>query len=187
MKIRLTEIPSEGLKIEESRPALWLDEQFPPSDLDPYKSSGDVLFVLSMHKETQNVRVEGTVEADFRLVCGRCLREMPHHQRIRVREVFVPATKVKQPWELEESDETIGDAECATYEDDEVNVGLYCAEQLLLSLPRFPRCVEGEGCYGKSMDWTERWDEESAEGEPVASSNPKWLEGLKQAKKKFSP
>ncbi len=187
MKIRLTEIPTDGLVIDEPRSVAWLDERFPPSKLDAYKSLGDLHFSLRLQKENLNVRIEGQVEADFHLICGRCLREMPHHQRVRIKDVFVPADKVKEAAEIEESDETIGDAACATYEDDEVNVGLYCAEQLLLSLPRFPSCAEGEGCYGESVDWTENWEGERVESSAAVPSNSKWLEGLKQAKKKFSP
>jgi len=133
MKILATEIPDEGLDIE--------DEESIGEETSGVADKAALR--LRVEKVGTEVRLKGTIEARMKLECGRCLKPFSVGLSVPVDLVFVP---------VEEADRQEGH-ELAS---DELNTGFYrggeidlaeiSGEQVLLNVPMKPLC--SESCKG---------------------------------------
>ncbi len=130
MKIKVSEIPEEGLDVDEQT-AVRLNE---------HETQASVSFHID--KRGPQVLVKGKVEAGMRLTCSRCLQEF-------VRDVSMPVDLVYNPVEdMEEEHGAIGKKELdmGFYRADEIDTGVIASEQILLNVPIKVLC--SEACKG---------------------------------------
>ncbi len=130
MKIKVSEIPEEGIDVDEKTPVT----------LNERETQASVRFHID--KSGPQVLVRGTVEAAMRLTCGRCLKEF-------VKDISMPVDLAYNPVEeMEEEHGAIGKKELdmGFYKADEIDTGVIASEQLLLNVPIKVLC--SEACRG---------------------------------------
>lgn len=130
MKVKISEIPDEGLEIDEYV-SLKLDGGTAPGRIN-----------LKVEKKGTQVFVQGNLDAELELVCSRCLKQFRKAVSVPVDSVYHPAEELTQEsHELEP-----GELETGFYKGDELDVDQLASEQLLLNLPMKALC--DEGCKG---------------------------------------
>ena len=178
MKLRLVEIPEEGLKIQEERSSEWLLRSTGLDEGEPFRLDGPIRISLHARKIKRQVTVRGQVSADVVFQCSRCLK--PGRQTVtgEIEETFLPAdkfgTSAGKRVDLQEEDFAY-----ALYENDEIDLGRYIADTLLLVMPMFPHCADSQSCAAGDVAFQEDWEE----GDMSPPVNPAWKEGLARAKK----
>ena len=116
-KIDLRHLPEEGKEISGTLPPQFFDL----AETDDIKATSPLQFDLNVMKDDKDLIVTGHVEADFELLCGRCLQRFG--QRIELADY-------ETEMQIEDRSETI-DLTDAIRED------------ILLALPSYPRCENG--------------------------------------------
>jgi uncharacterized protein len=134
MKVRLEDIPPEGLEVE------FTDDRVRPEDLGPQvsevKDPPRVQLFLKLRGEV--VQVEGSYAAELDLVCSRCLRTMPWRAEGELEVAYRPQeTAGGEEVHLGE-----GELEVGFYKDGEVDLAQTVRDELSLSLPMAPLCQE---------------------------------------------
>lgn len=130
MKVKVPDIPEEGLEIKE-RVSLRLNEGETPAELD-----------LHVTRKGAEVQIEGRIGARVELTCGRCLGQFLREFDLPVDMVYHPVSEMKEEkYELKPDE-----LETGFYADDEIDIGALAAEHLILSLPMRPLCEEA--CRG---------------------------------------
>ncbi len=130
MKIKVSEIPEEGMDVDEKSVVM----------LDEHETEASVQ--LHVDKRGPQVLVQGTVAAAMTLTCSRCLNEF-------VQEVSMPVDLVYNPVEeMGEERGAIGEKELdmGFYREDEIDTDVIASEQLLLNVPIKVLC--SEACKG---------------------------------------
>ena len=130
MKIKVSEIPEEGLDVSEST-TLRINEREAPARVE-----------VHVEKRGPEVEVKGDISARIELVCSRCLREFS-------RDVSVPVDLVYRPVEeMAENQAELAEEELDTgfYRADELDTDIVAAEQLILSMPMKVLC--SDACKG---------------------------------------
>ena len=133
MKIKISEIPDEGLDVE-------LEEKIESEEirlLSPAK------FRLRVEKSDVEVLVRGAVIADVALTCGRCLKDFVREIEAPVEAVYRPASELQAE---EQHELHPGELETGFYEGDALDLDELFVEQMLLGIPIRPLC--DEACKG---------------------------------------
>lgn len=126
MKLKLLEIPEEGLEIE--------DRETVETDGAPAAAT----LKARVEKAGRDVFLKGTVSASLSLVCSRCLGEFQSDADIPLDLAFCPEDE-----EQEEGHElTRGELDTGFYRDDVIDLGEIVKEQVLLNIPMKPLCRE---------------------------------------------
>jgi uncharacterized protein len=133
MKIQVSEIPDEGMDIE--------DEESIESE-----TSGIALIAflkLRVEKIGTEVRLKGKIETGLTLECSRCLKPFRSDLSVPLDLVFVPAEEVEE----EEGHELASDElNTGFYREGELDLGEISGEQVLLNVSMKPLC--SESCKG---------------------------------------
>ncbi len=133
MKIRLEEIPPEGLEVS------FTDSRVEPQNLGP--QVGQVLeppaAQLTVKLLGEVVRVQGQYQARLGLVCSRCLRHMPQEVAGELDVSYRPQDFLPGE-EVQLGD---GELEVGFYQDGEVDLAQAVRDELSLSLPMAPLCA----------------------------------------------
>ena len=116
-KIDLRSFPEEGRVISGSLPPQFFDL----SATDDVRAVSPLKFDLTVARDGKDLTVNGCVEADFDLMCGRCLQRFG--MKVAIDDYETEAS-------IEDASETI-DLTDAIRED------------ILLALPSYPRCENG--------------------------------------------
>lgn len=133
MVILISEIPEEGLEIE-------TEESFGTEDAE---LDGPIKAALRVTKHGPEVVVAGTVEAVALLKCGRCLRGFRKEIEVHPALTYHPLEELKGA----EKNELFSDElETGFYEGDDLDIGELVKEQVILSIPMKPLCMES--CRG---------------------------------------
>ena len=130
MKIKVSEIPEEGLDVDESA-TLMINEREAPARVE-----------VHVDKRGSEVEVKGNITARMELTCSRCLREFS-------RDVSMPVDLVYRPVEeMAEDAAQLAEEELDTgfYKEDELDTDTVAAEQLILSIPMKVLC--SDACKG---------------------------------------
>lgn len=114
--IDLRHLPGDGKQLQGTEPASF----FALPETDTARAESPLTYDLQVIRDDENLVITGSVEAEFSLECGRCL------ERYRQR-VDIPDYVTEVPIEKE----GIIDLTDAIRED------------ILLTLPNFPRCEDG--------------------------------------------
>lgn len=134
MKVRVSDIGSEGLHIAASRKPEWLTN-IPElaSNPDDTHLSSNIKFDLQLVKVLKEVTVYGNISFSIKSFCARCLRDVDLTLSPRVNLVLSPV------YNPEEKDK---DVDYETYSGDEFDLGVYLRELIAMSLPIKVLCVE---------------------------------------------
>ncbi len=130
MKIKVSEIPDEGLEIDE-RTSLRPNEGETPAELK-----------LRLQKQGPEVTISGSIKAQVTLVCGRCLKEFQKDTEIPVELVYMPVRELREEKHELEPDEL----DTGFYKEDEIDLDSIAGEQVLLSVPMKALC--SDACKG---------------------------------------
>jgi len=116
LKIDPHGLPDDGLFIEGSQPSSFFD--LPATDLTQAVSKLE--YALNVVKDESDLIVTGTLAATFEMECGRCTERYQH--RLEINDYV-------QEIELEN--------------DAPVDLTTWLREDILLTLPTYPRCENG--------------------------------------------
>lgn len=138
MKIKVSEIPEDGLEInteEELRGRV-------PGVTAPARVS------IGVRRIGPEVLVKGSVGAEMELKCGLCLKAFEKEVLVSFDIVFHPAEEIEglESHELQAHELQIEELDTGLYEGDEINMEGLFVEQLLLNTPMKPLC--GKSCKG---------------------------------------
>ncbi len=176
MIVRLVEIPKQGRRYRETFTPGWLGGRVGFMESDLYRPLGPVDVDLNLTKHQKRVEVKGRVRTRLACVCSHCGADRELDVDLAVEELFLPAELA--PRERGGVDLAPSDFRQSYYEDDEIDLGWYIAESLILALPDYPRCENSPECEAAEGGYREDWGEEEAKPEV----NPAWRAGLESAK-----
>jgi len=182
MKIRLAEIPDGGFKIDEDKDQSWLKNQFKERDFDLYEPTSSVNLNLRIRRFKNRVTVKGKIITSVSFTCSRCTKEGKMPVKVNVNEAFLPENKLAVP-DQHTLDLDFKDFKNYSYSEDEIDLGDYIAESIMLTLPVFPKC-DSETCKSGSVDYIEDW-EVTEDDYKKADVNPAWQEGLGRVQNMF--
>jgi uncharacterized protein len=132
MKIKVSEIPEEGLDID-AEEALEADDSGAVSK---------ARLNLRVEKSGADVFVSGKISARVSLSCSRCLKHLGRDLSVPVNLAYSPADAVsEEAHELSPDELNTG-----FYRDDEIDLGEVSREQVLLNVPMKPLC--SDACKG---------------------------------------
>lgn len=121
MKIRLSELPPEGLALT----GVFERDIFQLEAEDVIQPAGAVSYDILVEADKDGLVLSGSLKAPMKLHCVRCMEEFPYTLKLN---------DYLSDFDLEE------DLESAA----EVDLGQLLREDLLLSLPAYPHCEEGD-------------------------------------------
>jgi uncharacterized protein len=130
MKLKLLEIPEEGLDIE--------GEESVDIDGAPARA----LLSARVLKAGKDIFIKGEISAGFSLACSRCLKDFEGDMTFIVDLALRPADEASgQGHELTHEELNTG-----FYRDDEIDLSEITKEQVLLNMPMKPLC--SDACKG---------------------------------------
>jgi len=132
MKIRIPDIPKEGLDLE-------IEESI-DSDVVP----APVIARLRIDKAGAEITVKGDLRTGIKLTCSRCLKEFNGNLTVPVDAVYHPVEELKDEAHLAEVKSEELDLDF--YSGEELDLLALIREQVELNLPMKPLC--NEACKG---------------------------------------
>jgi len=137
MKVNLTMIPTEGLKLTFLKEGAALRELVAPA--------GELDFVLepvhgsfTVYRSHNAVLVEGRVETTVELACSRCLELVHLNVATDFHYTFLPAEGMPQ----KDRELTAEDVELGYYEGESIDLAPIIFEQIVLQIPMKVLCRE---------------------------------------------
>lgn len=133
MKVRLEDIPPEGLEVA------FDDRSVRPGDLGDQVAGLTAAPQARLRLERQGdlVLARGGFRAGLRLVCSRCLQEVESQVGGPLEWVFGPGQPVDEAEEVQLGGE---DMDVLPYAGDELDLGQALRDEIGLSLPMAPLC-----------------------------------------------
>jgi uncharacterized protein len=132
MKIRIEDIPEEGLDLD-------IEENFGPEEISlvsPVKAH------LELTKAHSEVIVVGNVSAEVELECSRCLKKFRHIMSVPIDVVYHPMEDIgTDRHELKDDEMDMG-----FYQGEELDLKELIREQIMLNIQMKPLC--DENCRG---------------------------------------
>lgn len=137
MKINVSNIPAEGLKLQFSKDSKWLADLWPTNEkMDFTLHRSD--FSCSLRKISETVFIEGKAATTVDLVCCRCLEVTTQILDTDFKYTFMPSQSHIQ----EEIELSIEDLEISYYDNDLIDLDQIVFEQIALQLPMKALCTE---------------------------------------------
>lgn len=135
MKIRITDIPAEGLKVQDTLPLEELNSRMNEGSNTEFNFLSAPLVKLEVHRAGEGAEVEGSVSAEFSQGCSLCLDSLP-------RSSVVPVSFQLRQRKGERGEED--DIGMIYYDGDSVDLQEAIEECLILSLSLFwhPEFIE---------------------------------------------
>ncbi len=139
MRIRVDEIPDSGRFLhfhwDESRLSSFL----PPDDPFDLKLIRPLEVNLEIYKQTDHIRVQGTIEGVIQVGCHRCLAAFSRPLKEEIDIFLIPEERAPQEEETElETEEMDYDF----FDGEVIEIDQLVAEQMFLSLPLKVLCSE---------------------------------------------
>ena len=163
MKVKLEDIPAEGLEVS------FEETSFTPQELGAQVSAlaGAVEARLRLTPAQGLVRVRGEFAARLELVCSRCLEPFSQTVTGEMELVFLP-----EPEDSAEEVELDGDdMEVSFFRDNELDLSGALRDELALALPMAPLCAEN--CTGLCPQCGKPLKEGACECK-TGGSDPRW-------------
>jgi uncharacterized protein len=124
-----------------------IDEQFGPSEIDLSGENitlkGPVLFAGEAFRAAARAHIRGTLTADIRLDCTRCLESIQTRLEVPFDSVFVDAAEETDEIETEVTDEALDES---LVQNGVIDIAEVVREQILLAMPETVLCKDG--CKG---------------------------------------
>lgn len=118
MQIHLADITEDGLE----RSGQYQPSLFDLPEDDPIQPTGPLTYDLTLTKDDGTIFIDGEIEAHFQLQCVRCLKP-------------VPLTLQLDDFSTEVETEGA----------DSIDLAEVLREEVLLALPAYPHCSDGDG------------------------------------------
>jgi uncharacterized protein len=118
-------------------------EDFEPADLgltDDLEIQGKIWWQAEIYRLGEKIYIRGTVSADVRQICARCLKEMTLGLQAPVQLAAIPA-QIEAPAETEGSTEN-EDGSVISYSHEQLDLAPELRSALILALPMKPLCRE---------------------------------------------
>lgn len=109
-------LPADGKQITGTLPGTF----FKLAEGDPVQVSSPLKYDLNVIRDGDDLIILGSLEAEFSLECGRCLERFPHQISLAAYQAEIPVEK-----------------------EDITDLTDLIREDILLTLPNFPRCEDG--------------------------------------------
>lgn len=134
MKIMIADIPDEGLEIDVDE---TIENEFFISPVHAH---------LKIERADSEILVRGTVMADIKLQCGRCMENFSTEENLSVEVVYHHIDEIRKDETHEVRSEEL---DTGFYEGDELDINELMKEQILLNIPMKPLC--SDECLGICM------------------------------------
>ncbi len=135
MKITVSRIPEEGLRLQYARGADWLAEAA-PEGMPVEFTLREVTVSFAVCKVREAVTVEGALQTELSLACSRCLEKARLPLATEFRYTFLPGPPATEE-EKELKDEEL---DVGFYSDDQISLDALVFEQILLQIPMKTLC-----------------------------------------------
>lgn len=147
MKLKLLEIPEEGLDLEASAGEdSWFRDLIQDAFQEDYHRGSPARLELHLFKTCDNISLTGSAEIEINPSCDRCLENFEKHFIVPLHVDLAPV-KESDPREKDAVPETADeDLNFAFYQGEEIDVGEIVREMLLLEIPYRYLC--SESCKG---------------------------------------
>jgi uncharacterized metal-binding protein YceD (DUF177 family) len=135
MKIRISDIPSIGLNINETIPLRPLNERLSQGSDKSIQFLEDPRVQLLLERNTTGATASGSVSSRYIQPCSRCAQELPRDIELRLD--FVLSERPGHPTHGREAtpeEELIDDIGIIYYENDQVDLEDFIQESLILAL-----------------------------------------------------
>jgi len=145
VKIRVPDIPPEGIEIEERKAGWFLKAVHEAFGKEGHPGEG---LYLSCHvsKTCETVRVSGEVRTDLDLPCHRCLERFPYRETVPLEIVLSPLQGEDESPSSEEESMTEGDLtedmSFSFYRGNSIDLSEIVREAMVLSIPIRLLCRE---------------------------------------------
>jgi len=133
MRLKISDIPDNGLT----------EELELPVEVRDGAGSDTAQVFIRVLRFGKKVLVEGTVRIAASLNCSRCLKAVSYPVETNFKEEYNPAV---EPDREEEQELTDRELDLSYYSNDELDITELIREQVMLSIPMKPLCVED--CQG---------------------------------------
>jgi len=141
LRVKLTNIPADGLRVSFSKRGDWFFQLLRPEDSREL-GLDRIDIDCELHKIGENVAVTVEIVTEIDLECCRCLERFKLPVRASCNYTFSPDPK-KSDEDLELSYEELG---MNYYRDDVIDLDDIVVEQIILQIPVKPLC--SESCKG---------------------------------------
>lgn len=149
MKLKIQDIPEEGVAIEESVKSkdLWYNQLVRQTFQEDYVPGSIANLHLRILRTCENVSVTGFAEIDLRPACDRCLEKFSKPLNVPIHVDLAPYLGLEPSAEPKDDDiEAEGDLNFVFYKGEEINLSDIIHEVLALEIPI--RYVCEESCKG---------------------------------------
>ena len=127
MRLKISDIPDEGLELETDLPIVLQEGGSPES----------AHVVISIIKSGLKILAEGSVRMQVSQSCSRCLKEMSLPVDTAFRDEYTSDEEIGKE---DEQELTGRELDLGYYSNDELDISEMIKEQVLLSLPMKPLC-----------------------------------------------
>lgn len=138
MKIRIGNIPEEGIHFEFAQKGSWLEELLPADKRTDFRLR-EVRADCRAVKIRETICLDMVMDAVLELECCRCLDPVVLSGRSKVKYMLVP---LKERMEHEEPETLEEDLNFSFYKGDEIEFDPIVVEQILMQVPVKPLCRE---------------------------------------------
>jgi uncharacterized protein len=136
-------------------------------EYDDMAIAGLVYVNLKIQRLGEKVHIQGSVAAQVKLVCSRCLAEFNFPLQVGLDLVALPANGEGRASQRVEENQEEEDSSIMAYEHDQVNLVPEVRSAVILGVPMKPLCAED--CPGLCLQCGERLD---ASHQPHAEAEP---------------
>jgi len=176
MRYKIKDIPSDGLLVEQELPRSLLAEALQGMDADLDATTGNVRVELSKDRD-DNVFANGDLKALLTLPCASCLGPSLVKISSRLKVTFVAPGPEDE--ERSEGEDPLDDVDVTAHDGEEVDLGAFIREQLILAIPMSVRCRDN--CAGLCPTCGQNKNERDCGHQPPALEDPRFaaLKNLK--------
>ena len=141
MKVRLFDIPAEGLSIVAKADDRWFGNLIQVAFQEDYRKGSPASLELYLLNTCENISITGTAEIDLSPSCDRCLETFAQHLTIPLQVNLAPAPDIDRD-EDGASATPEEDINFSFYHGDEFDLGAIVREMILLEVPIKYLCTD---------------------------------------------
>lgn len=143
MKIKVSEIPPQGLDLDLTKPRDWMREFLKDRD-ESFLFKTPLAVHVHLDRREEEVTLDGDLSGILALRCVRCLQEFPHPIEAHFSHLYLPLAE--RGAHHEEHALSRDEMEEEFYRRGEIETDEVIAAQVVEEMPPYPLCREG--CRG---------------------------------------
>jgi uncharacterized protein len=176
MRYKIKDIPADGLVVDQELARSLLADALAGTEADLDATTGHVHVELSKDRD-DNVFANGELKALVTMPCALCLGPALVKVSSRIKLTFVaPGADEDEPGE---GADPLDDVDVTAHDGEEVDLGAFLREQIILALPISARCRES--CAGLCPTCGQNKNERDCGHQPPALEDPRF-QALKNLK-----